>query len=217
MTLSIPSALYDQLTTYVSRETLDKMNSYVQLVTEWNRQTSLVQINTLGDVWSRHVLDSLQIIPFVKKNIAEIEKAHSSECHIVDIGTGAGFPGMALAIAGVPNITLCESNVRKCVFLEEVARLINVNVKIVNKRVEDLTDSYDLILSRACADLALLLTLSHHVSRETHISRAIFHKGKNVNKEILDASKKWSFSYVQHPSIVESEGCILEVFDIKPK
>jgi 16S rRNA (guanine527-N7)-methyltransferase len=213
MTMNIPPSTLEQLLTFVSRETLDKLNSYITLLTEWNRNTSLVQIKTIDSIWSRHVLDSLQILPYLKKIIQDMD----GDCQILDVGSGAGFPGMVLAIAGIQNITLCESNIRKCVFLEEVTRLTGASVTIENRRVEELEKKYDLVISRACADLSLLLSFAYIVSRETHLPRAVFHKGQNVNKEILEANKKWSFSFDQYPSILDSEGCILEVFDIKPK
>ncbi len=217
MNMDLPDTLTEQLFQYVSRETIEKLDVYINLLSEWNRNTSLVQFKTLENVWSRHVLDSLQILPHVKRASDEIKSINSQLCNIIDIGTGAGFPGMVLAISGINDIYLCESNVRKCVFLEEVARLTGTKVTILNNRIEEIEKDYDLILSRACADLTMILSFAQIVSRETRLPRAILHKGKNVNKEILEANKKWSFSFDQYPSILEPEGCILDVFDIKPK
>jgi 16S rRNA (guanine527-N7)-methyltransferase len=210
---SIP---YQELLDYVSRETIDKLCTYVDLVHQWNRRTSLVQIKTLQEVWNRHILDSLQILPRVTQ-IIDDSQASKNPLKIIDIGTGAGFPGMVLAISGVKSISLCDSNERKCIFLSEVARTLNVDVEILNCRVSDIPKNhYDLVLSRACSDLSTLLDYVFHVSRETK-SRAILHKGKNVNKEISEALKKWSFSYYIYPSILNTDGCILEIFDLRPK
>jgi 16S rRNA (guanine527-N7)-methyltransferase len=210
----VPTEIRDSVMRYVSRETIERLSIYIDLIQQWNRRTGLIQIKTLDDVWQRHILDSLQLIPLLTPHTLSSDV--DTSLSIIDIGTGAGFPGMVLAIVGIPNITLCESNVRKCVFLEEVARLTKTSVKITNNRIEHLDRKHDLILSRACAELNLLLEYMHFVSRETK-SRALFHKGKNVNQEICNAQKKWSFSYHKYQSIVNSEGYILEITELKPK
>src|SRR5438477_2029453 len=91
---------------YVSRETVLKYELYLRELMQWNKALSLVQTSTIPEFWTRHILDSLQIMNLI-----------CVDSYVIDIGSGAGFPGLALAIAGITNITLCESNKKKCLFL----------------------------------------------------------------------------------------------------
>lgn len=188
---------------YVSRETLPKYEIYLKELKSWNRALSLVQKETLDDFWIRHILDSLQILPY-------IGDARS----IIDMGTGAGFPGMALAISGIQNITLCESNTKKCLFLTEIARLTDSKVTINNSRVEETRDQrFDLIISRACSSLLQLLDYGAFVSRETQ-TRFLFHKGAKYLEEIEEAQKKWSFNWMKIDSITSMDGVILDIRNV---
>lgn len=192
----------------VSRETMEKFLIYYDLLVQWNRRTSLVQQETLGDFWGRHILDSLQLQNYVQ----------DKKTSVIDIGSGAGFPGMVLAMAGYENITLCESNVRKTVFLDEVSRVSKTPVRVFNERIENLQHhSFDIVVSRACASLEKLLDLSRHiVSRET-FQFCLFLKGKKLNDEIQDAQRLWSFSYEIYTSQSSEEGRIIKIWDILEK
>src|SRR5262249_24184315 len=112
--------------TGVSRETVTRLEAYAGLLRRWSGRINLVGRNTLGDLWRRHFLDAAQLRPLIS------EKARS----LVDLGSGAGFPGLVLAILGVPGVELIESDKRKAVFLREVARITNAPVKIVDSRIE---------------------------------------------------------------------------------
>lgn len=131
------------ISNYVSRETIPLFEDYINLIKQWNRKTGLVQVDTIDNIWDRHILDCLQLIPHLP----------NKDAAILDIGTGGGFPGIVLAIAGYNNLTLCESNIRKTVFLDEVARRLSLKVRIIHERVEDLIEKFDIITSRACASL----------------------------------------------------------------
>lgn len=197
--MEIDTKIFD----YVSRETLPKYEIYFNELQKWNKALSLVQKNTINDFWFRHVLDSLQIIP-------NLDDAHS----IIDMGSGAGFPGMVLAISGIKNITLCESNTKKCLFLSEIARLTDTKVTILNKRIEEIQDQkYDLIISRACTSLLQLLEYGTIVSRETE-SRYLFHKGAKYLEEIEEAQKKWNFNWLKIDSITSKDGVILDIRNV---
>lgn len=188
---------------YVSRETIIKYEIYLQKLNEWNKALSLVQKETLENYWTRHVLDSLQLIPFIKDD--EL---------IIDMGTGAGFPGMVLAIAGIKNITLCESNIKKCIFLNEIKRLTSTDVIILNSRVEVIKDKkFDIIISRACSSLLQLLDFGTIVSRETK-GRFLLHKGLKYLEEIDEAQKKWSFNWLKIDSITSTDGVILDIRNV---
>lgn len=191
---------------YVSRETIFSYEKYIELIKKWNRRTGLVQENTIDTIWDRHILDSLQIIPYLS------DKSVS----ILDIGTGGGFPGIVLSIAGFKNIHLCESNIRKTVFLEEVVRLLNLSAKVINDRAENIGNRYDIIVSRACASLDQLFYYMLNVSRETG-STGVFLKGKTAIQEIEEAQKNWDFNFELFPSITSEDSKIIIVKNLQNK
>lgn len=191
---------------YVSRETLPLLKEYVTLIEQWNRKTGLVQQNTLEHIWERHILDSVQLTTY-------FENKNQS---ILDIGSGGGLPGIIIAISGYTNVTLCESNIRKVVFLEEVIRKLNLSVKVIHDRVENLCENYDIITSRACANLEKLLGFMKNVSRETG-SFGVFPKGKTALHEIEEAKKTWDFNAEIFPSTTSDEGKIIVVRNLRMK
>jgi 16S rRNA (guanine527-N7)-methyltransferase len=221
----------------LSPSTLGKFKTYQLLLEEWNQRTSLVQENTLNDFYNRHILDSLQLIPLLdplntplKKHdippilLAYIESGimldnrigNGRELSIVDVGTGAGFPGLVLAICGFSNITLCESNFKKCVFLGEVARQTDTVVSIANKRVEDVVEKFDVVLSRALTELVKLCFIMKQLSRNPN-SLGVFHKGKAWKDEVKEAHKCWEFELGCYKSITSDEGVILSLNQLKSK
>lgn len=191
---------------YVSRETIPVYEQYIELIKSWNRKTGLVQLNTLNTIWDRHILDSLQIIPYLEDKSASI----------LDIGTGGGFPGIVLSIAHFKNIHLCESNIRKVVFLEEVVRQLSLSAKVINDRAENIKSKYDIIVSRACASLNQLLYYMLNVSCETG-STGIFLKGRTALKEIEEAQENWNFSFDLFPSITSEGSKIIIVKNLQSK
>lgn len=193
------------LFSFVSSEIFPLFEKYICLLKGWNRKTGLVQENTLPAIWERHILDSLQLLPYV-----------SSSSSLIDIGSGGGFPGIVLLIAGRKNITLCESNIRKAVFLEEVIRQLDLKARVENTRIENIEEKFEIVVSRACADLDTLLKFMYHVSCETNC-KGVFLKGKNVEKEIEVAKNKWRFDIQLHPSITEKEGKIVIVKNLQPQ
>jgi 16S rRNA (guanine527-N7)-methyltransferase len=190
---------------YVSRETYEKFVKYKMAVEEWNRNTSLVQAQTLTQFMERHILDSLQLLTFIDKRIPTL-----------DIGTGAGFPGMVLAISGVGKITLCDSNQRKIIFLQELKRKLDIKVDIICSRVEQLPQNlYEQVITRACADLTLLLNQALIVSRETEKSVILYAlKGQSIDDEIEKAEQKFRFNYEKINSVTNADGVILKLTDI---
>lgn len=189
----------------VSRETISNYETYYDLLNQWNKVISLVQEKTVGDFLVRHVIDSLQVANFIE----------NPDCNIVDIGTGAGFPGLVLAIYGYNNIHLIESNLKKTIFLSEVARKTKTSVKIVNQRAENLKNNYDFVLSRACSSLSNLLSLMSNVSRET--STGIFHKGATFLTEIQEAKENWTFDYELKDSVTDKNSKIIIVRNVGKK
>ncbi len=189
----------------VSRETFERLSLYHDLLLKWQSKVNLISPDTISSTWNRHFLDAIQIFPM-------IDPAKK----IIDMGTGGGFPGMVIAIAGASNVHLIESDTKKILFLREVARITNTSVTIHHARMEDaVTDSADIIVSRACSPLASLLSLaSHYVSHETI---CLFHKGKNYSKELEDALLHWNFSHETITSVTDTQSAILKLTAIQKR
>src|SRR5262249_1300060 len=135
----------------VSRETLARLEAYAGLLTRWSARINLVGRDTVADLWRRHILDSAQLLAFVP------EPARS----IVDLGTGAGLPGLVLAIRGVPGVELIEADSRKCAFLREALRITETTAFIRPCRIEAVAQHrVDVVTARACAPLDRLLGLA---------------------------------------------------------
>ena len=145
-------ALGEQL--HVSRETLERLTVYLELLRRWQRAVNLVGRGTLADPWRRHVLDCAQLAPHVPAGAATV----------VDLGSGAGFPGMVLSIMGLRGVHLVESDRRKAQFLREVARATGASVQVHAERIERMRGwSADVITARALAPLPRLLVLDRAV------------------------------------------------------
>jgi 16S rRNA (guanine527-N7)-methyltransferase len=186
--------------TGVSRETLERLEAYAELLRRWSGRINLVSRNTLGDLWRRHFLDSAQLLPFIPDNTR----------HLVDLGSGAGFPGLVLAILGVPGVELIESDARKCVFLREAARIANAPVTIVDSRIETVKPhSAEIVTARACAPLDKLLPLAEgFIDRNT---LCLFLKGEHVEEELTAAGRGWRMTAARHPSRADPRGVILKL------
>lgn len=202
----IRKTMNNSILNYVSRETIPFFETFISLLKQWNRKTSLVQIDTLEHVWERHILDSLQLLPLLGDKNSKI----------LDIGTGGGFPGLVLAIAGFKGVDLCESNIRKTVFLDEVIRTLELPTEALNTRAENINKKYDFVTSRACAELNVLLGYMKNVSHETG-TVGIFLKGRTVKDEVQLAQKSWDFSYELFPSITAKDSKIIVVRNLKVK
>ena len=149
----------------VSRETFSKLEVYVALLEKWQRKINLVSPQTLANAGTRHIEDSVQMSLHL----------HDKNANIADIGSGAGFPGLVLAVMGYPFITLIESDMRKCMFLKEVARQTDTPCTILNTRIENVDTTYDVITARALADVDQLLTLTRNMRRRE--TKLLFLKG----------------------------------------
>jgi len=184
----------------VSRETLDRLRRYAALLEKWNPRINLVGQGTLRDLWRRHMLDSAQLYPLIVE----------PDGPLVDLGSGAGFPGLVLAAMGAADVHLIESDRRKCAFLGEAARAIGVPVTIHSERIEDVTTFIaPTIVSRALAQLPELLDLAVGFSNEHSI--LLFLKGRTVDEELTRARKEWSMRVDQIPSRTDPQGTILRL------
>lgn len=175
----------------VSRETLDRLGIYVDLLQKWQKRINLVGAETLDDVWHRHILDSAQLFSHIK----------DTKGRLLDLGSGAGFPGLVLSIMGAAEIALLESNQKKCSFLGEVIRRTACNAEVFHGRIEDYPDSKsaDIITARALAPLDDLLNLSVPLLADHGI--CLFLKGETYEQELTECQKRWNMNVQIHPSL----------------
>ncbi|WP_343080407.1 16S rRNA (guanine(527)-N(7))-methyltransferase RsmG [Ostreiculturibacter nitratireducens] len=189
----------------VSRETYARLETHAALLAKWNPKINLVSPSTLAEVWSRHILDSIQIFDLNDR----------LEGVWVDIGTGGGFPGLVIAIlaaAEAPGIAvhLVESDLRKSAFLATCLRETGVTAKIHSERAESLPSlNADVLSARALASLTALLGLAErHLAPE---GLALFPKGANHQAEIDEALATWRFRLQKHPSKTDPLAVILAI------
>ena len=195
-----------QLHTNVSRETLSQFETYAELLTKWQRSINLVGPETLSDVWRRHFYDSAQLLPFL-----------SASGPLIDLGSGAGFPGLVLALLGRDHVTMIESNGKKCAFLREMARSTGATVTIVQARIEAATDlpKARWVTSRALAPLDKLL--SHANPHLVPGGKCVFLKGRQADAELTAARKKWKMRVEKSPSLTDEEGIVLTIGDLEQR
>lgn len=186
----------------VPRETRRRLEVYAAELRRWQRVKNLVGPNTLGDIWTRHFTDSLQLAPLAEGRVW------------ADLGAGAGFPGLVLAIARPDTfVHLIESDSRKCAFLRHLARAVSAPVKVWDGRVEavlpDLQPRPEVVTARALATLDKLLGLSEQLLMSGSIG--LFPKGRHYQAELTQAAECWRFDAEALPSCVDPSGRILRI------
>lgn len=194
----------------ISAETLDLYQRWLHLLTRWNAKINLVAQSTLSNFWLRHALDSQQLI-------ADLPVGAKT---IIDLGAGAGFPGIALAIhhRDTPGakITMVESNGKKCNFLRTVIRELSLPAEAVQARAEQIAPKpYDVVTARAFAPLPKLLTYAQPFWQPDTLG--IFPKGESWEAEIRQAEADWDFTTETRPSATDQQARILTVTDLRPK
>lgn len=189
----------------VDKEKKRLLEKYVFLIKKNQENVSLIGKSTISDIWLRHIIDSLQIIKYLPKE--------EKNKYLIDVGTGAGLPGVVLAIMGRSDVLLCEKSPKKTNFLKVVLKECSLNAKIYNCRIEDIImNNIAIIVSRAYASIKkLILTNIHLISKETIL---VIHKGKKHMKEIADAKKEFAFNFKKFDSITSNEGVILKIENI---
>jgi 16S rRNA (guanine527-N7)-methyltransferase len=195
----------------VPRETLHRLERYAELLAHWQKSTNLVAASTLPRLWPRHFADSAQIRDLAPKTRLWL-----------DLGSGAGFPGLVVAIlqTGQPDFRmhLVESNIKKCAFLADVARETEAPVDIHAVRIEQLGESAhslrpEVVSARALAPLPRLFELASPFFGSK--SRGLFLKGREAEAEIEAAKRRWSFTACLHPSLTSPESHIVEVIGLR--
>ena len=196
----------------VSRETITSLKKYEDLLIKANKSLNLVGNSTINQIWSRHFLDSAQVIDFVDKN---------DKC-LVDLGSGAGFPGLVLAIAcrdrKIPlKIKLIEKSSKKVKFLKNVIEELDLKVEVFNQNIleEEIKFVEDVFIARAFKPLKIILQLMHN--KGENWKKIFIFLGKTGKNELLQASKSWDIEYKQRVSVTSSDSMVIEINRLKKK
>ena len=192
--------------TRVSRETITSLKRYENLLIQANKSTNLIGNSTIKQIWSRHFLDSVQVIDFIDKN----------DKTLIDIGSGAGFPGLVLAIVMKDRkyplrVKLIEKSKKKINFLNSVIKELNLNVRVSHENVLDEARKMfgDVFIARAFKPMGVILELIH--SKAKNWNKTFIFLGKTGKTELLQASKIWDIEYKQRMSITSDDSCVIEI------
>ena len=195
----------------VSRETIQKLKEYQSILVDWQSKMNLVSKSSLLDAWNRHFLDSAQLFQYIPQGAT----------NLIDFGSGAGFPGLVLAIIAEEKtpylkITLVESIKKKTLFLNEVCDKLGLKVNVENRRIEDMVkNKYDVITSRAMCSTAKLLNYSIDFCNPETI--CIFPKGRTYNNELQQAKQQFDFVCNIKNNQFSEDGKILLITNIRKK
>lgn len=184
----------------------DKLALYAELLARWNRTIRLVSSQDVPAIWTRHVLDSLQLLPFLPPGLARA----------TDLGSGAGLPGLVLAlVSGVP-FDLVEADARKAAFLREAAQATGAPVAIHAQRIEAVTlPPSSLVTARALAPLPKLLSLAAPLLAPDGL--CLFPKGQAFDAELEDARRSWTMTVETIPSRTAPDARLLLIRDLRPR
>jgi 16S rRNA (guanine527-N7)-methyltransferase len=193
--------------TSVSRETVDDYKYWYETLCCWNDSINLVSRSTLGAFWERHAYDSWQLVPHIP------EKAST----FLDLGSGAGFPGLSVAISckhrGHGSVLLVDSAGKKGAFLKKIIRDRALPAQVSTERVEKIDNqSFDVISARAFAPLPKLLSYTQRFWGKSTVG--LFLKGETVEEELTAARKKWSFNVEKIQSRTNFTGCLLKITEL---
>lgn len=189
----------------VSRETLERLNIYAELLVKWNPRINLVSKATLDNLWQRHFHDSAQLLKLCDRPAD----------HWLDLGSGGGFPGLVIAAmmdhARAPRrVTLIESDTRKATFLRAVVREAGLNAQVLTTRIEDAPEQgADIVSARALAPLNTLFELAYRHMNPDAV--CLFPKGARWRDEIEAVQAGWSFDYDAIKSETDEDAVILKI------
>jgi 16S rRNA (guanine527-N7)-methyltransferase len=182
---------------------VERLSAYLAVLQRWQQRINLVGASTLVDPWRRHFLDSAQLAPFLPPD----------RPRLIDLGSGAGFPGLVLALLTPAQVCLVESDARKCAFLVEAARVTGARVEIENARLESLTPAaHDVVSARALAPLHKLLEYASKLLAP-NVS-CLFLKGRTWRAELTRAAESWKMRATPIPSWSDPGGVVLKIDDL---
>jgi len=191
----------------VDPDRLSRLEAYVAALDRWRQRINLVGPTDVDGLWRRHVLDSAQLWPLLD----------DPSRPLIDLGTGAGLPGLVLAILGAADATLVDSDQRKAVFLREAARAAGASPRIVAKRFDAALAAegqrFGVVTSRAAAPLPRLAPVL--AAALAPGGYALLHKGAQAEKELTEARKSWRMQIAEVPSITGSGGVILKIWGLE--
>jgi 16S rRNA (guanine527-N7)-methyltransferase len=187
----------------VSRETFEKIEAYVALLRGEAEHQNLVSAATLASLWDRHVLDSAQLLRF----------SPAADASWIDVGSGAGLPGIIIAcIAGGP-VTLVEPRRLRADFLKTVVEQLGLSATIVQSKAERFSGSFDVITGRAVAPLGSFLSMCDHLSTKKTVW--ILPKGRSAQSELAEAQRTWQGSFRVEPSVTDEDSRIIVATEVR--
>ena len=189
----------------VSRETIDRLERFQALVQAENERHNLVSRSTLGDFWERHVIDSAQLVRF----------APSSSASWIDLGSGAGLPGIVIACLVEGRVTLVEPRRLRADFLHRVVESLGVQATVLQARAERVEGKYEVITARALASLAEVLKISQHLS--TRKTVWALPKGRSALEELAEAQRTWQGVFHVEPSITDGDSAVVVATGVRAK
>jgi len=196
----------------VSRETITSLVKYENYLIKSNKTLNLIGKSTINEIWLRHFLDSSQVIDFIDKNNKTL----------IDLGSGAGFPGLVLAIAlkdrKIPlKIKLIEKSPKKVKFLKNLINELQLNVEVINQNIlqEPIKFFDDVFIARAFKPLKIILQLIHNKAKNW--KKIFIFLGKTGKNELLQASKSWDIEYKQRVSVTSNDSTVIEINRLKKK
>jgi 16S rRNA (guanine527-N7)-methyltransferase len=189
----------------VSRETFERLEAYAALLREEAQRQNLVSASTLDHLWDRHILDSAQLVRFEPRAGASW----------VDIGSGAGLPGIVIACLVEGPVTLIEPRRLRAEFLHRVCESLRIAANVVVTKVERAEGSYDLITARAVANMARLLKLSAHLS--TRKSLWVLPKGRSAQAELAEAQRSWQGEFHVEQSVTDADSHIVVATGVRAR
>jgi len=198
--------------TRVSRETIISLKKYENILAKANKTMNLIGNSTINDIWIRHFLDSAQVIDFIDKN----------QKTLIDVGSGAGFPGLVIAILAkdkkIPlKIKLIEKSSKKAKFLKKLIDEFQLDAEVINKNIFEYTKklSAEVFVARAFKPLKIFLPLIHN--KVENWKKILVFLGKTGKNELLQASKSWDIEYKQRMSVTSSDSIVVQINKLKKK
>ena len=191
----------------VPRETMARLEAYVALLLEENDRQNLISKTSADQIWGRHIADGAQLIRFAPR----------PDSSWVDIGSGAGLPGMVIAILCEGPVTLVEPRKLRADFLGRVAERLELSERVIIRaaKAERIAGKFDVITARAVASIDVLLSISRHLSTDKTIW--LFPKGKSAQLELVEARRAWQGCFRLEPSVTSREAAILVASDVRRK
>ena len=198
--------------TRVSRETITSLIEYENILKKANKGLNLIGKSTINIIWTRHFLDSAQVIDFIDKN----------DKTLIDLGSGAGFPGVVLGLMAkdrkIPvKIKLIDKSPKKINFLKELMDRLDLSISVLNENILEETKTYeaDVIVARAFKPLEKILELIHKKAKNW--KKIFIFLGKKGKTELLQVSKSWDIEYKQRVSITSSDSLVIEINRLRKK